>query len=287
MPDFVILGCGYVGERLARALGGTVATLARSPGPAGALRAAGIDARCVDFDAIGPGARLPVDTGGSVVFYLAPPPGSGPDDARLRRVLGALAGTPSRLLYMSTTGVYGDAAGAAVDEATPLGPTTDRARARVDAEAAVQDWAAKAGCDWVILRVPGIYGPGRLPLDRLRRGEPAIRLSEAGPGNRIHVDDLVRVCVAAATAPLAANRVFNVGDGNHASTTEYFRTVARLAGLPPPPEVSREEARRRMSPLAWSFLGGSRRVDTGRLERELGVEIRYRDLEAGVRASLP
>ena len=188
---------------------------------------------------------------------------------------------------MSTTGVYGDAGGESVDEDRPPAPTTDRARARLDAERAVQDWAATAGCEWVILRVPGIYGPGRLSLERIRRGEPTIRRQEAGPGNRIHVDDLVRVCIAAAAAPRARNRIYNVGDGNHASTSEYFATVARLAGLTPPPEISREEARNRLSPMAWSFLGESRRVDTSRLDRELGVDLLYRDLEAGIRASLP
>jgi nucleoside-diphosphate-sugar epimerase len=286
VPGFVVLGCGYVGGRLALALPGTVATLARSPQTASRLRAAGIDAHCLDLDALETGALLPVDTTGRVVFYLAPPPGTGPQDGRLRRALAALPGTPSRIVYMSTTGVYGDAGGARVSEDDPPAPTSDRARARVDAEQALRQYCGAAGAEWVILRVPGIYGPGRLPLERLRRGEPVIREAQAGPGNRIHVDDLVRACVAAGTRPAAANRIYNVGDGGHASATVYFRTVARLAGLPDPPQLPREEARRRMSPVAWSFLGDSRRVDSSRMQRELGVAIRYRDLEAGIRASL-
>ena len=286
MLDFLVVGCGYVGERLARVLPGRTLALARSPERCRQLAAQGIEAVQADLDLLSGGSVLPDGTTSRVVYYLAPPPGDAPSDPRLRGWLAALPKPPSRLVYMSTTGVYGDAAGAIVDETSPVRPTTDRARARVDAEQAVQDWAASHGGEWVVLRVPGIYGPGRLPLERIRRGEPSIRESEAGPGNRIHVDDLVRICVAAGTSPAAANRVYNVGDGNHASTTEYFRTVARLAGLPPPPEVSREEARRRMSPLAWSFLGDSRRVDTTRLDRELGVDLRYRDLEEGVWASL-
>ena len=286
MRDFVIAGCGYVGERLARALPGRTLALVRSAARAAELAAAGIEAVEADFDAVSDAAALPAQAAGRVLYYLAPPPGDGPADPRLRALLAALPATPARIVYMSTTGVYGDTAGASVDESSPVEPATDRSRARLDAERAVEDWAAAHGSEWVILRVPGIYGPGRLPLERIRRGTPAIREPEAGPGNRIHVDDLVRVCVAAGTVPAAANRLYNVGDGNHASTTEYFRTVARLAGLPPPPEVSREEARRAMSPLAWSFLGDSRRVETSRLERELGVKIRYRDLEEGVRDSL-
>jgi nucleoside-diphosphate-sugar epimerase len=134
--------------------------------------------------------------------------------------------------------------------------------------------------------VPGIYGPGRLPLERIRRGDPVIVESEAGPGNRIHVDDLVSVCIAAGAKPAAANRIYNVGDGNHASTTAYFAAVARLAGIPEPARVSREEARLRLSPGTWSFLGASRRVNTARMRRELGVALRYEDLEEGIRASL-
>ena len=286
MRDFLVVGCGYVGERLARVLRGRTLALVRSAERCRQLAAQGIEAVQLDLDAVPRPSTLPEDTASRVVYYLAPPPGDLPSDPRLRRLLAVLPVPPSRFVYMSTTGVYGDAAGASVDETTPTRPATDRARARLDAERAVQDWAASRGSEWVVLRVPGIYGPGRLPLERIRRGEPSIRESEAGPGNRIHVDDLVRVCVAAGTSPAAANRVYNVGDGNHASTTEYFRTVARLAGLAPPPEVSREEARRHLSPLAWSFLGDSRRVDTRRIERELGVELRYRDLEDGVRASL-
>ena len=286
MTEFVIVGCGYVGERLARCLPGPVVALARTAERADALRSVGIDAIPADLDSLGSGSRLPVGTTGCVLFYLAPPPGTGPADPRLRRCLAALRGAPARVVYLSTTGVYGDAGGAEVNEDSPLAPTSDRARARVDAEQALRQSCVAAGIEWVILRVPGIYGPGRLPLERLRRGDPVIREDEAGPGNRIHVDDLVRACIAAGTVAAAANRVYNVGDGEHASATRYFLTVARLAGLPEPPAMSRDEARRRMSPAAWSFLGDSRRVDTSRMQRELGVGIRYRDLEAGIRASL-
>jgi nucleoside-diphosphate-sugar epimerase len=286
VPDFVIVGCGYVGTRLARRLAGKVTAVVRSPDRAGRLRATGLDAVCCDLDALGGASRLPVETAGAVLFYLAPPPGTGPRDPRLEACLGALPDRPARIVYMSTTGVYGDAAGATVDEERLPAPATDRARARLAAEAAVREWCDTAGVAWTILRVPGIYGPGRLPLERIRRGDPVIRESEAGPGNRVHVDDLVELCIAAGTAAVAANRIYNVGDGNHASTTAYFSAVARLAGLPQPPALSRAEARRRLAPETWSFLGESRRVDTSRMQRELGVRLRYADLEAGIRASL-
>jgi nucleoside-diphosphate-sugar epimerase len=273
VPDFVIIGCGYVGTRLARKLPGTVSAVTRSAAGVTAPGEPGVRAISCDLDRLPAGAILPAETLGRIVIYL-------------RRTLGALPAPPARFVYMSTTGVYGDAAGATVDEDQPPRPTTDRSRARLDAETALRHWCDERGIEWVILRVPGIYGPNRLPLERIRRGDPVIVESQAGPGNRIHVDDLVDVCIAAATLPAARNRVYNVGDGNHASSTAYFTIVARVAGLPTPPAVSREEARRSLSPATWSFLADSRRVDTTRMREELGVQIRYEDLEEGIRASL-
>jgi nucleoside-diphosphate-sugar epimerase len=286
VPDFVIIGCGYVGTRLARKLPGTVSAVTRSAAEVAAPGKPGLRAIACDLDRLPAGATLPTETLGRIVIYLAPPPGDGPMDERLRKTLSALPGPPARFVYLSTTGVYGDAAGAIVDEDQPPRPTTDRSRARLDAETALRHWCDERGVEWVILRVPGIYGPGRLPLERIRRGDPVIVESQAGPGNRIHVDDLVDVCIAAATRPAARNRTYNVGDGNHASSTAYFTIVARVAGLPTPPAVSREEARRSLSPATWSFLADSRRVDTTRMREELGVKIRYENLEEGVRASL-
>ena len=286
MQQFVVIGCGYVGARLARRLPSPVVAVTGSATSAQRLGESGIDAVACDLDELPAGAQLPIETRGRVLVYLAPPPGDGPADTRLRRCLAALPAAPSRIVYMSTTGVYGDAGGATVDEEQPPKAGTDRARARLDAETAVREWCGARGVEWVVLRVPGIYGPGRLPLERIRRGDPVIDESQAGPGNRIHVDDLVGVCIAAATLPAAGNRVYNVGDGNHASSTAYFTAVARLAGLPAPPSVSRDEARSRLPPATWSFLADSRRVDTTRMRRELGVKIRYADLEDGIRARL-
>ena len=142
------------------------------------------------------------------------------------------------------------------------------------------------GLSWCILRVPGIYGPGRLPLERLRRGEPAIHPREAMPGNRIHVEDLATACLAAARAVRADRRIFNVTDGTDDSPTSYLLRVARIGNLPQPPLISRAEARARCSDSSWSFLGESRRIDNRRMREELGVTLAYHDLDAGIRASL-
>ena len=281
----LVAGCGYVGRRLATTLvrSRTVVALARSAGSDAGLAADGIAGRSVDFDKVEP-ASLASIADDSGIVYLAPPPPDGDHDARLRQFLAALGDArPAAFVYLSTTGVYGDTRGERVDESSPTVPGSERARRRLDAESAARDWCAARGVRWVSLRVPGIYGPHRLPLDRLRRGEPALRPEDAGPGNRIHVDDLVSACVAALDRPV--DGVINVGDGDHASTTVYLQRVAALAGLPAPRLVTREEAAAQIGPGMLEFLFESRRVDTRRMRDELGVVPRH-DLDAGVAASL-
>ena len=281
----LVAGCGYVGRRLATTLvrSRTVVALARSAGSDAGLAVDGIAGRSVDFDKVEP-ASLASIADDSGIVYLAPPPPHGDHDARLRRFLAALGDArPAAFVYLSTTGVYGDTRGERVDESSPTVPGSERARRRLDAESAARDWCAARGVRFACLRVPGIYGPHRLPLDRLRRGEPALRPEDAGPGNRIHVDDLVSACVAALDRPV--DGVINVGDGDHASTTVYLQRVAALAGLPAPRLVTREEATTQIGPGMLEFLVESRRVDTRRMRDELGVVPRH-DLDSGIAASL-
>jgi nucleoside-diphosphate-sugar epimerase len=260
---FVVAGCGYTGTRVAERLAarGPVIGLTRN-------------AHTFEFAA-------PFD-----VIYLVPPPATGTTDPRLERFLTALPAAPGRIVYISTTGIYGDAGGATVTEDTPPAPATDRARRRLAAETALRAWCEPRKIEWVILRVPGIYGPGRLPLDRLKRNEPALAESEAGPGNRIQVEDLADVCVAALLQLQARNRIFNVGDGDHTTSTAFLGIVARLAGLPSPPQLPLTMLQEHKSEAVLSFLGESRRVDTSRLRQELGFSPRYPTAEVGIRASL-
>lgn len=282
-----VIGCGYTGRRLVelcrdqqRDVLGTV----RSADSLAELRSAGVTAGILDLDA--PGGRLPPEwLEQRVVIYMAPPPGAGDTDTRLRNFLARLSVAPSTLVYLSTTAVYGDTGGAVVDEDTPAAPASDRGRRRRDAELAVLDWGRASGTPVRILRVPGIYGPGRLPLDRLRQGAPVVRAEDAGPGNRIHVDDLAAVSLAAADYS-GSEPIFNVGDGSHASMTEYFRAVARAAGLADPPELPLDELLQRVTPAMRGFLVERRRVDTRRMREILGFQPRYEDLAQGVAASL-
>ena len=283
----LIAGCGYTGLRVARQLRsrGPVSALARSDAAAAALAAEGIVAVRADLDGTLPPASLAAAAAGAAIAYLVPPPETGASDPRLERFLAAIDGArPAALLYMSTTGVYGDTRGQPVTEDSPVAPGNDRSRRRAAAEVAARAWCAARDVRCVVLRVPGIYGPGRLPLERLRRGEPALLPEDAGPGNRIHVDDLAAVCVAALAHPV--HGVFNVSDGNPATTTEFLQRTAALAGLPPPPLVALADAAGRISPGMLAFLRESRRVDNRRMRDELGVALQYARLDDGIAASL-
>ena len=283
----LIAGCGYTGLRFARRLQPRwqVTALARSADAAAALNAAGIATAPLDLDATAAPGALAKVADGAAIAYLVPPPDIGTSDLRLERFLAAVGpARPTVLLYMSTTGVYGDTGGAAVTEDSPVAPGNDRSQRRVAAESIARGWCESRGVRCVVLRVPGIYGPGRLSLERLRRGEPALRPEDAGPGNRIHVDDLVAACVAALERPV--HGVFNVTDGNPATTTEFLLRTAALAGLPAPPLVAFAEATGRISPGMLAFLRESRRVDNRRMREELGCEPRYANLDDGIAASL-
>jgi nucleoside-diphosphate-sugar epimerase len=262
-----------------------VTALARSADAAAALQAAGIGSVQLDLDAgTAPGALAKV-AHEAAIAYLVPPPDGGTSDPRLERFLAAVGpARPAVLLYMSTTGIYGDTSGAAVTEDSPVAPGNDRSRRRAAAESIARGWCEARGVRWVVLRVPGIYGPGRLPLERLQRGEPTLRPEDAGPGNRIHVEDLVTVCAAALERPVQG--VFNVSDGNPATTTEFLQRTAALAGLPAPPLVAFADAAGRISPGMLAFLRESRRVDNRRMREELGIEPRFANLDEGITASL-
>lgn len=281
--DCVIIGSGYTGSRVFAALGAGRAIGFRRSG--GASASGNVIAR-LDLDDDRPTALSLPDR--YSLLYTVPPRvknGDDTDDQRLARLLGLLHPLPQRFVYLSTSGVYGDCAGRLVDESTAPNPQTSRATRRLAAERQLQAWTASQGVSLIVLRVPGIYGPGRLGLEGIREAKPILVDSEANPGNRIHVDDLAACCLAALSLERPAG-LYNVGDGDHRSSSWFTRTVARLAGLPPPPEVSRAEAERSFSAMRLSFLGESRRLDNRKMLASLGVEPRYTDAEDGIRVSL-
>ena len=287
MNQVLIIGCGDVGRRLAalcRAEGQEVAGVVRSAESAAALKDAGVQPIRCDLD----GDDLPaLPSRRAALFYLAPPVDVGKDDIRIERLLAhlELTGLPARFLYMSTTGVYGDCGGRWIDEGAPLNPSTQRAQRRIAAEGAVRTWCGERGIPWTILRVPAIYGPGRLLLERLKSGQPTIRPEQCSYTNRIHVHDLVTVChTAMARAP--KDSIYNVSDGSPSTITDYLFKLADLTGLPPPPLISMQEAEKDLSPSLMSFLRESKRIHNLKMLEELGVKLRYPDLMSGLTASL-
>ncbi|AMV71020.1 SDR family oxidoreductase [Desulfuromonas carbonis] len=280
----LIVGCGYLGRRVAlraQNAGLTVTAVTRTGTPDRQLSAAAIPQLAADLDQQLP----PLELAASVVLYLAPPPDTGTSDPRLAAFCNAIGEEerPLRFVYLGTTGVYGDCAGALIDEEAPLRPATDRARRRQAAEETLRAWCGTAGVPLVILRAAGIYGPGRLPLAALSAGQPVIRRDESPCSNRIHVDDLATICLAAVQRG-RAGAVYNASDGDSCSMTDYFLAVAAAFRLPSPPQITMAEAAQQLSPALLSYLGESRRIDNRRVLSELGVTLRYPDLARGLAA---
>jgi nucleoside-diphosphate-sugar epimerase len=287
VKEILIIGCGYVGARLARQYldrGQPVTGLVQTRAGVERLNAAGIAARRVDL-ACDDLSDLPWS--GARVFHLVPPADQGSTDPLTHRLIEAFAraGSPRRVVYMSTTGVYGDCRGAWVDESWPVRPGVDRSRRRWDAEQTLQRWGAETGGEPVILRVAGIYGPGRLPLERLRQGLPMVRSEESPYSNRIHVDDLVAACMVAMERG-RPGAVYNACDDTPSTMTDYFLAIADAAGLPRPPLIPLAEAAGQVSAAMLSYLSESRRLSNRRLREELGLELRYPGLAEGLPSCL-
>lgn len=288
MQRVIIVGCGDIGRRVAvlwHARGATVIGIVRHAAKAAELRAIGIEVVRADLDR--PETLKQIDFSSSLLYYFAPPAPAGANDVRMRAFLDLLAEgrIPQKIVYISTTGVYGDQNGAWVNEDSEVAPQSARGRRRLDAENALGAWGRQQPAAVVILRVPGIYGPGRLPVDAIRSRRPVVQESECGFTNRIHADDLAQACIAAADHG-RADTIYNVSDGNPGTMTDYFNRVADALGLCRPPIVSRAEAARVLSAEMLSYLDESRRIDNRRMLAELKVTLRYPDLETGLKASV-
>ncbi len=285
-PVLLIVGCGDIGLRVLRLLDGRfrVLVLSSSPDRLTLLREAGALPLLGNLDDPATLARL----GGlaDAVLHLAPPPGQGQTDARTRHLLQALARRQRVrcIVYGSTSGVYGDAGGARFDETRTPRPATDRGRRRVDAEARLRWYGRAFGTRVSLLRIPGIYARDRVgghPRERLQRGTPVLQASDDVYTNHIHADDLARACVAALWRGLS-QRVVHVSDDTELTMGDYFDLAADLADLPRPPRISRDDASRTMSPMAYSFMSESRRLDNRRMKRELRLRLRYPTVHTGL-----
>jgi nucleoside-diphosphate-sugar epimerase len=286
VEKLLIIGCGDVARRALPELlrRYRVSALVRGRDPA--LAAAGVDLVEGDLDRADTLAGLPGDA--QRVAHFAPPADAGARDLRTHALLAALETAarrgemvPQRFVYLSTSGVYGDCSGERVDESRAPFPQTERAARRLDAERAVEAWGARLGVETVILRVPGIYAADRLPLERLRRGAPALRAEDDVYTNHIHADDLAAAVVAALGRD-AARGVYNVNDDSEIRMGDWFDLVADRTGLPRPRRIARAEAAGLISAAQLSFMSESRRLVNRRLKQELGVRLRHPTVHDGV-----
>ncbi len=272
-PRLLILGCGDVGMRLLPLLRERFRVFAVTSDPErrAELRSAGAVPVLADLDQ--PATLKRLAGLATRVVHLAPPPSEGKHDKRTRN-LCAILPEGARMVYVSTTGVYGDCAGALIDETRPVAPHNARARRRVDAEGVLRQWARRTGSTVAILRVPGIYARDRLPLKRIEQGTPALLASDDVFTNHIHADDLAHA-IACALYKGLPGRTYNAVDDTQMKMADYFDTVADAFGLPRPPRLAREQLAAVVSPMLLSFMSESRRLRNTRLKRELGLRLRY------------
>ena len=277
-----IAGCGYIGKLLALQLLNKnipVTGLVSSGHSLTECKNRNIACEIIDLD-------QPLDNinlAGQRVIYLAPPPGTGKTDTRITNYLHAIENQPpEKFVLISTTGVYGDCNGEWVDESTPLKPNAERAFRRADAEQQVQQFCQRLDIALVILRVPGIYGPGKIPLARIKSGQPIVNKQDSPFTNRIHATDLVTICEQA-LLDTDITGIYNVSDGHPSTMYDYFVGIAESMNLPAPPAISLADAQHQLSEGMLSYMAESKRIDNHKLLKDFALVLQYPDLQAGLK----
>lgn len=288
MKTLLIVGLGDIARRALTRLRHDfdIVALVRPDSSADARSCEGIRVECGDLDR---SETLAAFAGRAThVLHTAPPPVRGTEDPRtaaLLHALGARGPLPERIVYISTSGVYGNCNGERVDESRSVNPQSDRARRRVDAERQLCEFGRTHGTRIVVLRAPGIYASDRLPLERLRARTPVLRDEDDVYTNHIHADDLAAMCIAALEHP-AADGVYNATDDSEIRMSAWFDLLADRAGLPRPPRISRSEAAGVIAAPLLSFMSESRRLDNAKIKRELGIALQYPTVYDGVPETL-
>ncbi len=290
MDTLLIVGLGDIARRTLPALLAKYRVVAlvrekRAEASVAAMRINEIQGDLDDHASLAPLAGL-----ATCVVHLAPPPDHGRLDTRTRNLIGALsggpmlardAGRPDRLVYVSTTGVYGDCGGALVDETRLVNPRTERAQRRVDAERQLLDWGHDQGVAVSILRVPGIYAADRLPVERVRNGTPVLAADDDVYTNHIHADDLARI-VCATLERGGAGEIYNASDDSEMKMGEWFDLIAERAGLARPSRIARSAAASVIPPGLLSFMSESRRISNAKMKERLGIVLQYPTVHAGL-----
>jgi nucleoside-diphosphate-sugar epimerase len=280
-PRLLVVGCGDVGLRIVARLHRRLRIVALTSNATRVplLRAAGTVPLVGNLDDRRSLARLTAF--GARVIDLAPPADVGIGDRRSAHLAAALGRRDGdRTVYISTTGVYGDRAGAWIDETARLTTREPRSLRRIAAERILRGRRRAH-----VLRVPGIYAGDRLPLARLRQRLPTLAAADDVYTSHVHAEDLARIAIAALWRG-APCRVTNAVDDSVLKMGEYFDLVAQRCALEPPPRLPRDQLRRAVSPAMWSFMAASRRIRNERLKRELRVRLSFPKVADGL-AALP
>jgi len=280
----LLAGCGYVGSKLAEQLNEKKYRLTVIVKTGKNMRASLPLANIVRIDLDQDhGTQAELDYRFKTIFYFIPPPAHGITDPRIERFLQSIPRDhlPDKIILISTTGVYGDCGDDWVDESREPAPDTDRARRRLAAEQSLSEWCNSNHVSYIILRVPGIYGPGKLPVERLQQGKPVLKLAESPWSNRIHIDDLVQACIKAMDYS-GNSTVFNISDGHPSSMSDFFIKVAKRLGLPEPVQLSLEECKKVFSENMISYLIESKKIVNDRMLNDLDIKLKYPTLEHGL-----
>ncbi len=278
MPDhsngpepIVVAGAGYTGQRLLKLLAGQSSRII-ALSKASNLTLPGVESIQIDFDTDSP-SRIEVGENARVCYFVPPGSDSAPE-ARIKRFFEkVLDSLPVRVVLISTTGVYGNCDGEWVDETWPLNPQTDRALRRLKVEEYCSSWAERHGVSMAIFRVTGIYGPERIPTERLRQGFVLPKSQLGGFSNRIHVDDLAAICAAGLAGD--ATGAFNVSDGHPLRYRDYFDLVAEVWGLPKTEDDDENVSRNPISPTMRSYLRESRKIVNRKLLERFSIQLQY------------
>jgi nucleoside-diphosphate-sugar epimerase len=285
MSRLFCFGLGYSAQALGRLLiaqGWRVGGTARTGDSAKALADAGFGA--VVFDGRAPSAEVSDALKHATHVLLSIPPAADGDPA-LRNHARDLEASPSVqwIGYLSAVGVYGDHGGAWIDETTPARPMQERSRWRRAAEDKWLTLAQRSGKRARVFRLPGIYGPGRSAIERVREGTAQRIVKPGQVFNRVHVDDIAGA-LAAAIAGRGAHDIYNVTDDEPAPPQDVIGYAAELLHMPAPPEIAFEDAK--LSPMAASFYAENKRVSNARMCNELGVTLKFPSYREGLQAIL-
>lgn len=277
-----IAGCGHIGKLLAQQLlkkNISVTGYVSSDTSLAECKNKNISCEKIDLDK----PLKNIDLTAQHLIYLAPPPPTSKTDTRITNFLRAIEQQPQKkFVLISTTGVYGDCKGAWIDETTPLNPSADRAFRRADAERQVQQFCQRLDMPLVILRVPGIYGPGKIPLARIKSGQAIVNKQDSPFTNRIHSDDLVTICEKALLGS-SITGIYNATDGHPGTMYDYFVGIASAMNLPAPPAISLAEAQQQLSAGMLSYMAESRRIDNKKLLKDFALVLHYPYLHEGLK----